>query len=208
MIAITVTRLVWPAVTVNTQDSDKAYPAVPKPEYIKVRKISLRELMDEQTCDPLWKQESHFIAPRKEVYQECPENTRDEVQKRHVRTTVLKPSSQSNASPNGHDLNRTINASQKCCLKSGKTEGRHYDLSLVCHGRLDIVNGREERKEPRFGISERLYHPAYGLKFRQEMVGWENTHCSILKCLFSTPVWFAYQILWRAGGEPIMHQYL
>jgi hypothetical protein len=132
MIAITVIRLVWPAVTIDNQDSDKINPVTLIPEHIKIRKISLRELMDEQTCDPLCKQESHFITPRKEVYQEYPENTRDEVQKRHVCTTVRKPSSQSNAGPNGYDLNRTINASQKCCLKSSKTEGRNYDLSLVC----------------------------------------------------------------------------
>ena len=188
VIALTVTRLVWPAVTIDNQDSNKTNPVAQIPEHIKIRKSSLRELMDEQTCDPLCKQEPHLIAPRKEVYQECPENTRDEAQKRHVCTTVRKPSSQSNTGPNGHDLNRTINASQKCCLKSGETERRHYYLSLVCQGSLDIENSREERKEPRFGISERLYHSKYGLEFRQEMVGWENTHCSILKCLFSTPV--------------------
>ena len=66
IIALTVTRLVWPAVTLESQDKDKTNPVVPTPKHIRFTHIKSL-WMDEQTCSPLCKQESHFVAPWEEV---------------------------------------------------------------------------------------------------------------------------------------------
>ena len=55
MIALTVILLVWPAVTVDNQDSDKTNPVVPTPKHIKINEISRRRFKDEQTCERLCK---------------------------------------------------------------------------------------------------------------------------------------------------------
>ena len=40
MIALTVTRFVWPAVTLESQDRDKTNPVVPIPKHIRNQEIS------------------------------------------------------------------------------------------------------------------------------------------------------------------------
>ena len=44
-----------------------------------------------------------------------------------------------------------------------------------------------------------ILHVIYHL-LSTNVTSWENTHCSTLKCLFSTPVWFSYRI-WGLEGD-------
>jgi len=79
----------------------------------------------------LRKEQSDFITPWQEVNQEHANDVRYEVDKANIGAAVWYSGGESYASPDGHNLNDTIDTTKQCCLQRRKPKRGNDDLTLV-----------------------------------------------------------------------------
>ena len=122
--------------------------------------------------------------------EEHAEEVGEEVHRADVRARVLESRSEVHARVDRHDLDHAVNAAKKGRLEVREPEAGDDDRLLVRETVRNVVERGEEREEPRLRISESFIEPAASEEVKKNSSN--ETHCSILKCLFSTPVWFSY----------------
>lgn len=160
--AFVVTRLVCPAVTLESHESDSTKPVVPTPAHERVpdqRESPPPRPGRTPTSEPLPEEQPNLVLPWQEVDQEHAQDVREEVDRPDVRTGVRVARREAYTREDRDDLNETVDATKERRLQVREPERGHDDLPLVRQAVRNIVEGREEREEPRLRVQKRLVEP-------------------------------------------------
>ena len=126
-------------------------------------KIRERQLMSttegkDLTSHPNREEQTDLVFPRQEIDEQDTQQIRDKIKSPNICSAVLQTRSHFHTAPDRHNLNNAVDTPQKCCLQRGKSEGVDDNLALVQEGVRDVVECREQSKEPGLWVQKRFDH--------------------------------------------------